>query len=106
MGAISMRPIGHGGLTSFLIGLAVAAPLAGLAVWFAIAHWKIALAGGVVVLILVAAAVSAVIAAIPIGYVIAAIYYATRPTQPGACTSYSIDQGREAGAPERGGPDR
>lgn len=101
-----MRRPPEGGLSRFLIGLAVAVPLVGVAVWLAIAHWKIALAGAIALVIVVAAIISAVIAAIPIGYVVAAVYYATRPAEPGTCTSYSMDQGREAGTPERGGSER
>ena len=60
------------------------------------------IAGGVLLLVIVIALVATVVAAMPLGYLVAGLFYYFRQEEPSTSASYSIDQGQESGAQRRG----
>ena len=92
-------------MRQFLIGLAVAVPTVVLAVVAVVKFWKLALVGGTLLVVILVALVATVIAAMPLGYLLAGIVYYFRPEDPSTSTSYSIDQGAESGTQRRGSSD-
>ena len=92
-------------MRQFLIGLAVAVPTVALAVVAVVKFWKLALVGGTLLVVILVALVATVIAAMPLGYLLAGIFYYFRNEESSTSASYSIDQGTESGTQQRGGSD-
>lgn len=85
-------------MRQFLIGLLIAVPMVLLCLLFAVLYWKLALVGMTLLLVGLAALVAVAVAAMPLGYLVVALYYYFRPQEPSTSTSYSIEQGREVDA--------
>ena len=80
-----------------LIGLALTLPACALLAYLAIRFWQVTLVGITLFLVVAAVLVAAVISAVPVAYVLCAIYYALQPPKPTQAVHYSLEQGKEVG---------
>lgn len=80
-----------------LIGLAFTLPACGLLAYLAIRFWQITLVGLTLFTVIIAVLIGALVSALPVAYVLCAIYYALQPPKPSQATDYSLEQGKEVG---------
>ena len=85
-----------------LIGLALTLPACALLAYLAIRFWQITLVGVTLFVVIAAVLVGSVISALPVAYVLCAIYYALQPPKPTQAVHYSLEQGKEAGLRSEG----
>lgn len=88
---------------AFLLGLVVTLPLCALALLVVVRYWQIALIGMALVAAVVITLVAALIFALPVVYVVVAVYHVLQPRPPLQSTHYTLDQGKEAGLREERG---
>ena len=85
---------------AFLLGLVFTLPVCMLALWVVVRYWQIALIGMALVAAVVITLVVALIFALPVVYVVVAVYHPLRPRPPVQSTHYTLNQGKEAGLRE------
>ena len=85
---------------AFLLGLVATLPVCALALWFVAGHWQIVLIGMALVGAVVIALVAALISALPVAYILIAVYHVLQPRPPIQSTHYTLDQGKEVGLRE------